>query len=190
MPFAREVTDLSRSPASERLVLGPLLWVLVPVTVTNRRQLPAPPAVGEVLDFVGWTCRNTRAQPRSCTHNRYALVRSGIESTRIPGSLRRQARPTQAAPLVASCDRNDIGGMSQHDRARGLPGMLSGSCRVGQDSPNAAFAGPLAGRHRGAIETYECPSGCPSCAIPKCGQWQRPVRQAGAGGCSGWCSPS
>lgn len=186
--FAREVTDIAVTGTGERLVFGPVALGLVPVTVTNhvvgylRRQLS-----GEVLDFVELDMPEhtlpTTAVMYTITSD--ALVRSGIEATRIPGSLHAAEHAAIGLlPLVASCDRGDIGGMSTATGPEGCPVSLSTTAiRVEPDSPNAAFAGPAPGwaPPRRPSKPANAPVGVHRVCNPQVRQWQRPVRQGGRG---------
>lgn len=186
--FAREVTDIAVTGTGERLVFGPVALGLVPVTVTNhvvgylRRQLS-----GEVLDFVELDMPEhtlpTTAVMYTITSD--ALVRSGIEATRIPGSLHAAEHAAIGLlPLVASCDRGDIGGMSTATGPEAAQCLclrrLSGWSRIRR---TRLSPGPhLAGRHRGGHRSLRMPQWVSIvCAIPQVRQWQRPVRQGGRG---------
>lgn len=186
--FAREVTDIAVTGTGERLVFGPVALGLVPVTVTNhvvgylRRQLS-----GEVLDFVELDMPEhtlpTTAVMYTITSD--ALVRSGIEATRIPGSLHAAEHAAIGLlPLVASCDRGDIGGMSTATGPEGLPSVfVYDGYPGGAGFAERGFrrARTWLGATAEAIEACECPSGCPSCVqSPKCGNGNDPLDKAGA----------
>ncbi|MGH3846199.1 MAG: Zn-binding domain-containing protein, partial [Pseudonocardiaceae bacterium] len=88
-------------------------------------------------------------------------------------------------PLVATCDRWDIGGVSTarhpdtgeptvfvHDGHPGGAGFA--------DRAHAAIR-PWLSATREAIAACECPAGCPSCVqSPKCGNGNDPLDKAGA----------
>ena len=114
--FARELTDIAVTGAGERRVFGSVTLGLVPVSVTNRivgylrRRL-----TGEVIDFVELDMPphtlDTTAVMYTITPE--ALHRSGIDPLQIPGSLHAAEHAAIGLlPLVASCDRGDIGGLS------------------------------------------------------------------------------
>lgn len=160
----------------------------MPVTVTNhvvgylRRQLS-----GEVLDFVELDMPEhtlpTTAVMYTITSD--ALVRSGIEATRIPGSLHAAEHAAIGLlPLVASCDRGDIGGMSTATGPEGLPSVfVYDGYPGGAGFAERGFrrARTWLGATAEAIEACECPSGCPSCVqSPKCGNGNDPLDKAGA----------
>jgi DEAD/DEAH box helicase domain-containing protein len=97
-------------------VFGPVTLGLIPVTVTSRvvgylrRRL-----TGEVIDFIDL---DMPAHTLATTAVMYtltpdALSRRGIHAPRIPGSLHAAEHAAIGLlPLVASCDRGDIGGLS------------------------------------------------------------------------------
>jgi DEAD/DEAH box helicase domain-containing protein len=88
-------------------------------------------------------------------------------------------------PLLAMCDRWDIGGLStasHHQTGRptifiydGYPGGV-GITRVGFD----VFEGLVGDAHR-LIDECPCRAGCPSCVqSPKCGNLNEPLNKRGA----------
>ncbi|BBX05627.1 DEAD/DEAH box helicase [Mycolicibacterium aichiense] len=186
--FAREVTDIAVTATGERVHYGPVTLGLVPVSVTHRvigylrRRLS-----GEVIDFVELDmpehCLPTTAVMYTITPE--ALADSGIGQLRIPGSLHAAEHAAIGLlPLVASCDRGDIGGVSTAVGADGLPTVF-----VYDGHPGGAgfaergyrLAGTWLGATAAAIEACECPQGCPSCVqSPKCGNGNDPLDKSGA----------
>ncbi len=88
-------------------------------------------------------------------------------------------------PLLALCDRNDIGGISipLHPQLRtgavfvydGHPGGVGIARRAFDELPD------LLGRVVDLLERCECEAGCPSCVqSPKCGNGNRPLDKEGA----------
>jgi DEAD/DEAH box helicase domain-containing protein len=88
-------------------------------------------------------------------------------------------------PLLALCDRNDIGGISYsfHPQVEGgvvflydgHPGGIGLAARVFDDLE------ALLGRVLELVEGCSCEAGCPSCVqSPKCGNGNRPLDKAGA----------
>ncbi|MGH3529755.1 MAG: Zn-binding domain-containing protein, partial [Pseudonocardiaceae bacterium] len=88
-------------------------------------------------------------------------------------------------PLVATCDRWDIGGVSTAQHAdTGEPTIFVHDGHPGgagfADRGHAALA-PWLTATRDAIAACECPSGCPSCVqSPKCGNGNDPLDKTGA----------
>ncbi|CAM4468127.1 ATP-dependent RNA helicase RhlE [Mycobacterium basiliense] len=186
--FAREITDIALAGTGERLRFGPVTLGAVPVTVTNqvvgylRRRLS-----GEVIDFVELEMPQ-HVLPTTAvmyTVDQDALVDSGIDVPRIPGSLHAAEHAAIGLlPLVASCDRGDIGGMSTAIGPEGLPsvfvydGYPGGAGFAERGFRKAAI---WLGATATAIESCECPNGCPSCVqSPKCGNANDPLDKAGA----------
>jgi DEAD/DEAH box helicase domain-containing protein len=120
-----------------------------------------------------------------------ALHRNGIDPLRIRGSLHAAEHAAIGLlPLVASCDRGDIGGMStavgpeSNESSDGLPSVFvydgypggAGFAEQGFRQASTWLAATAA-----AIEACECPSGCPSCVqSPKCGSGNEPLDKPGA----------
>src|SRR4029079_10990292 len=114
--FARELTDIVVTGDGERNSYGAVTVGVVPVSVTNtvtgylRRRLN-----GEVIDFVelDMPTRTLDTMAVMCTITPETLQRNGIELLRVPGSLHAAEHAAIGLlPLVASCDRGDIGGVS------------------------------------------------------------------------------
>jgi DEAD/DEAH box helicase domain-containing protein len=184
----REVTDISVTGAGERVEYGEVTLGLVPVSVTRRvvgylRRTTA----GEVLDFVEL---DMPEQSLATTAVMYtvtpeALRSVGVEPARIPGSLHAAEHAAIGLlPLVASCDRGDIGGLSTALGESGLPTVFvydghpggAGFAERGYRLAATWLRATLA-----AIEACECPQGCPSCVqSPKCGNGNDPLDKAGA----------
>jgi DEAD/DEAH box helicase domain-containing protein len=192
--FARELTDIALTGAGERRVFGSVTLGLVPVSVTNRivgylRRRPT----GEVIDFVELDMPPhtlaTTAVMYTITPD--ALHRNGIDMLQIPGALHAAEHAAIGLlPLVASCDRGDIGGLStavgpeSTEDSDGLPsvfvydGYPGGAGFAEQGFHQASI---WLGATAAAIEACECPSGCPSCVqSPKCGSGNEPLDKAGA----------
>ena len=187
--FAREVTDIAVNGAGERGSYGAVTVGLVPVSVSNtvvgylRRRLD-----GEVIDFVelDMPTRTLDTMAAMCTITPEALLDNGIGPLRFPGSLHAAEHAAIGLlPLVASCDRGDIGGVSTAVGPEdGLPTIFVYDGHPG----GAGFAARGFGQIRtwwkataDAIEACECPGGCPSCVqSPKCGNGNDPLDKAGA----------
>jgi DEAD/DEAH box helicase domain-containing protein len=187
--FARELTDIVVTGEGERNTYGPVTVGLVPVSVTNTvtgylRRLRN----GEVIDFVEleMPTRTLDTMAVMCTITPEALQHNGIDLLRVPGALHAAEHAAIGLlPLVASCDRGDIGGVSTAvGPVGGLPTIFVYDGYPG----GAGFA--ARGFHRidtwweataAAIEACECPLGCPSCVqSPKCGNGNDPLDKQGA----------
>ncbi|MBV8787244.1 MAG: DEAD/DEAH box helicase [Mycobacterium sp.] len=188
--FAREITDIAITGTGERSQFGSVTLGLVPVLVTHRvvgylrRRLS-----GEVIDFIELDMpEHTLATTAAMyTITEEALAHKGIEAPRIPGSLHAAEHAAIGLlPLVASCDRGDIGGMSTAvgpDPA-GLPSVfVYDGYPGGAGFAERGFrrARTWLGATAAAIQACECPRGCPSCVqSPKCGNGNDPLDKAGA----------
>jgi DEAD/DEAH box helicase domain-containing protein len=189
--FTRELTDIEVTGDGERAWFGPVSLGLVPVAVTHqvvgylRRRLS-----GEVIDFVelDMPARTLPTTAVVYTVSVAALADCGIDPRRISGSLHAAEHAAIGLlPLVASCDRGDIGGLSTvlgPDALGGLPSVFvydghpggAGFAERGFRSATSWLAATAA-----TIESCECPHGCPSCVqSPKCGNANEPLDKAGA----------
>jgi DEAD/DEAH box helicase domain-containing protein len=187
--FARERTDIAVTGEGERIDLGDVTLGLVPVDVSHtvvgylRRTMG-----GEVIDFVELTMPtqtlSTVAVMYSITPE--LLEANGIEPQQTPGALHAAEHAAIGLlPLVASCDRSDIGGLSTAIGPEdGLPTVFVYDGHPG----GAGFAergfrraATWLGATADAIEACECPNGCPSCVqSPKCGNGNDPLDKTGA----------
>ncbi|WP_428339919.1 DEAD/DEAH box helicase [Mycobacterium sp.] len=188
--FARELTDIEVTGPGERRTFGPVTLGLVPVSVTKqivgylRRRLN-----GEVIDFVELALPpytlDTMAVMYTVTPE--ALDDNDIDPLQVPGSLHAAEHAAIGLlPLVASCDRGDIGGLSTAvgPESDGLPSVFvydgypggAGFAEQGFRRADTWLGATLA-----AIEACECASGCPSCVqSPKCGNGNDPLDKGGA----------
>ncbi|GFG66021.1 helicase [Mycobacterium kubicae] len=186
--FAREITDIEVTGTGERLTFGPVTLGVVPVCVTHqvvgylRRQLS-----GEVIDFVELDMPLQKLPTNAVMYTiaPEALLDNGIELPRIPGSLHAAEHAAIGLlPLVASCDRGDIGGLSTAIGPDGLPSVfVYDGYPGGAGFAERGFrqARTWLGATAAAIDACECPSGCPSCVqSPKCGNGNDPLDKAGA----------
>jgi DEAD/DEAH box helicase domain-containing protein len=187
--FARELTDIVVTGPGERKAYGDVTIALVPVSVTNtvtgylRRLLS-----GEVIDFVELDMpqRTLHTLAVMCTITPEALRANGIDALSVPGALHAAEHAAIGLlPLVASCDRGDIGGVSTAvGPVDGLPTIF-----VYDGYPGGAGFADRGYRQietwweatAAAIESCECPHGCPSCVqSPKCGNGNDPLDKRGA----------
>ncbi|MEO3758451.1 DEAD/DEAH box helicase [Mycobacterium sp. B14F4] len=186
---ARELTDIVVTGEGERKTFGPVTVGLVPVSVTNtvigylRRRV-----TGEVIDFVelDMPTRTLDTTAVMCTITPEALQHNGLDLLRVPGALHAAEHAAIGLlPLVASCDRGDIGGVSTAvGPVQGLPTIF-----VYDGYPGGAGFADRGFRKidvwwaatADAIEACECPAGCPSCVqSPKCGNANDPLDKGGA----------
>ncbi len=186
--FAREITDIDVTGEGKRASFGPVSLGLVPVTVTRQivgylRRLPT----GEVLDFVELDVPPATLATTAVVYTvtAEALAGCGVTEPRIPGALHAAEHAAIGLlPLVASCDRGDIGGLSTAVGPDGLPSVFvydghpggAGFAERGFRAADAWLAATAA-----AIASCECPHGCPSCVqSPKCGNGNEPLDKDGA----------
>jgi DEAD/DEAH box helicase domain-containing protein len=186
--FAREITDITVTGAGERIGYNAVTLGLVPVSVTHQVIGYLRRAVsGEVLGFtdLDMPAQQLPTMAVMYTITPEALQDNGIDMTRTPGSLHAAEHAAIGLlPLVASCDRGDIGGLSTALGEDGLPTVFvydghpggAGFAERGYRLASTWLSATLA-----AIEACECPSGCPSCVqSPKCGNGNDPLDKAGA----------
>lgn len=188
--FARELTDITVTGPGERVAYGAVTLGLVPVSVTRRVTGYLRRATsGEVIDFIELEMPE-RVLPTTAvmyTITPEELAANGIELSRIPGSLHAAEHAAIGLlPLVASCDRGDIGGLSTAFGEAGLPTVFvydghpggAGFAERGYRLASTWLRATL-----DAIRACECPQGCPSCVqSPKCGNGNDPLDKAGAVG--------
>ena len=186
--FAREIVDVAVTGEGERVHYDAVTVGLVPVSVTHRvigylRRLPS----GEVLDFVELDMpeQNLPTVAVMYTITPEALLDNDIDTAQVPGALHAAEHAAIGLlPLVASCDRGDIGGLSTTLGEGGLPTVFVYDGHPG----GAGFAergyrliSTWLGATADAIEACECPNGCPSCVqSPKCGNGNDPLDKHGA----------
>ncbi|MFT4042832.1 MAG: DUF1998 domain-containing protein [Gordonia sp. (in: high G+C Gram-positive bacteria)] len=186
---ARETTDIAITATVAHMRCGALTVCLVEVDVTHqvvgylRTML-----TGEVLDAVGLD------MPRQTLHTRAvmytltpeSLVDAGIADVDLPGALHAAEHAAIALlPLIATCDRWDIGGLSTNLHPdTGLPtvfvydGYLGGAGFA--ERGYEAFATWI-GATLEAVSSCRCERGCPSCVhSPKCGNGNDPLDKSGA----------
>ena len=190
---ARSVTDiriLSRPADHEIINYSPGLWVAnVEVEVTDQ-------VVGYVLrladgtigDLVSLDMPQQRLVTRAVAYtiDPMVLAELGISPADAPGSLHAAEHAAIGLlPLIATCDRWDIGGVSTalhpdtnlptvfvYDGNPGGAGFADEGFRRFPEWIEATFE---------TVRSCSCESGCPSCVqSPKCGNGNNPLDKAGA----------
>ncbi|HWB34630.1 MAG TPA: Zn-binding domain-containing protein, partial [Rugosimonospora sp.] len=186
----RDVTDLTVVSVRSCVDAGPVGLFLGTVDVTNqvvsyqRRRLGS----GEVIDT-----RPLDLPPRQLTTTAVwwtmstgALRRAGVEPGGVPGALHAAEHASIGLlPLVATCDRWDIGGLSTalHPDTEAPTVFVYDGYPGGAGFAERAYqvAAQWLAATREAIDTCGCESGCPSCVqSPKCGNGNEPLDKAGA----------
>jgi DEAD/DEAH box helicase domain-containing protein len=186
---ARSVTDISVVSVLDKWRSGDVSVALGEVEVTSQvvgylRRLPS----GQVLDAVPLELPPSTLRTRAVwfTVCESALEAAGLSPDAWPGALHAAEHAAIGLlPLVATCDRWDIGGVSTAlHRDTGEPTVFVHDGHPGgagfADRAHAALR-PWLSATRDAIAACECPAGCPSCVqSPKCGNGNDPLDKAGA----------
>lgn len=191
--FARSQTDIRilAEPEGHRLANpSPGLWVAnVEVEVSDRVVgYIVKLADGTTAEMVPLDMPEQRLVTRAVAYtvDPAALTAMGIAAADVPGTLHAAEHAAIGLlPLLATCDRWDIGGVSTALHAdTGLPTVFVYDGHPG----GAGFADEGFDRFPEWIEaTFQavrscpCESGCPSCVqSPKCGNGNHPLDKAGA----------
>ena len=187
---ARDVTDIRVLGERRRTSWGAVELVFGEVEVTTqvtsflRRRLVTNHVIGEVpLDLPS---RRLRTAAVWWTLPASLLAASGVGPDDVPGAAHAAEHASIGLlPLVATCDRWDVGGVSTalhpdtgaptifvHDAHPGGAGFAERGYAAAATWLRATAA---------AIGACECESGCPSCVqSPKCGNGNEPLDKAGA----------
>ena len=184
----RVITDISVEGDGERVGYGEMTLGLVPVSVTHRvTGYLRRSTGGEVIDFVELDMPEQSLSTVAVmyTVTPEALRAGGLTPARIPGSLHAAEHAAIGLlPLVANCDRGDIGGLSTAVGEGGLPTVFvydghpggAGFAERGHQCVRTWLGATLE-----AIEACDCTKGCPSCVqSPKCGNGNDPLDKPGA----------
>jgi DEAD/DEAH box helicase domain-containing protein len=187
---AREVTRIEVAAELTRQSWGRASVHFGDVLVTRqvvsfvRRSPESGRTLGEeALDLPARTLRTRAVWWTISPAQRAALARRGIDLAGAAHAAEHAA--IGLLPLVASCDRWDVGGVSADPHP--ATGLLTVFVYDGHDG-GAGFAerGFAVARQwlqatAKAIESCECAAGCPSCIqSPKCGNGNHPLAKEGA----------
>ena len=185
----RDVTSLAVRSVRSYVDAGPVGLFLGDVEVTaqvtgyQRRRL-----TGEVIDTRPLDLPQRRLHTVAVwwTVSPRALERAGVDAPDVPGALHAAEHAAIGLlPLVASCDRWDIGGISTAEH----PDTEAPTVFVYDGHPGGAgFAERAYGMTarwldatRTVIVECGCEAGCPSCVqSPKCGNGNSPLDKTGA----------
>jgi DEAD/DEAH box helicase domain-containing protein len=187
---ARELTDVRVLAVREQQAWGEVGLAFGPVEVTSRvvsflrRDVRSGRVLGEhPLDLPARVLRTVAVW---WTVPEPVLAAAGVEPADIPGAAHAAEHAAIGMlPLVATCDRWDIGGVSTalhpdtglptvfvHDGHPGGAGFAERGFRCASTWLRAT---------RAVIGDCECESGCPSCVqSPKCGNGNEPLDKSGA----------
>ncbi|WP_279492581.1 DEAD/DEAH box helicase [Actinocrispum wychmicini] len=152
--------------------------------VAYLRRLPS----GQVLDQVPLDLPERTLETRAVwyTITEELLRASGLERAHVPGALHAAEHAAIGLlPLLATCDRWDIGGVStaMHPDTGEATVFVHDGHPGGAGFADRGFHQMAAWLRatRTAIAACECPAGCPSCVqSPKCGNGNEPLDKAGA----------
>jgi DEAD/DEAH box helicase domain-containing protein len=187
---AREVTGVEVAGTARQVAWGEALVGFGDVMVTRqvvsfaKRRLDTGQPFGvEPLDLPPRTLHTRAVWWTISPGQRAALASAGVD---LPGAAHAAEHASIGLlPLVAACDRWDVGGVSAdlhpatgrltvfvYDGHDGGAGFAERGFRAARDWLNATVQ---------AIASCECAAGCPSCIqSPKCGNGNEPLSKAGA----------
>nr|WP_239152407.1 DEAD/DEAH box helicase [Virgisporangium aurantiacum] len=188
----RDSSALSVESVRSYVDAGPVGLFLGEVEVTaqitgyQRRRRPS----GEVIDTrpLDLPSRRLRTVAVWWTVSAQALDRAAIDPGDVPGALHAAEHAAIGLlPLVATCDRWDIGGIStaMHPDTGAATVFVYDGHPGGAGFAERAFhaAGDWLRATREVIATCGCATGCPSCVqSPKCGNGNSPLAKDGAVG--------
>jgi DEAD/DEAH box helicase domain-containing protein len=162
---------------------GDVLVTRQVVSFAKRRLDTGQPFGVEALDLPPRTLRTRAVWWTISPEQRAGLASAGVD---LPGAAHAAEHASIGLlPLVAACDRWDVGGVSAdlhpatgrltvfvYDGHDGGAGFAERGFRAARDWLRATAQ---------AIASCECAAGCPSCIqSPKCGNGNEPLSKAGA----------
>ncbi|MEU1588801.1 DEAD/DEAH box helicase [Micromonospora sp. NPDC005710] len=187
---ARDVTDLSVVSVRSYVDAGPVGMFLGEVDVTSqvvsyqRRRI----ATGEVIDTrpLDLPTRELRTVAVWFTLSPQSLALAGVQPADVPGALHAAEHAAIGLlPLMATCDRWDIGGLSTavHPDTEAPTVFVYDGHPGGAGFAERAYGTAAAWLRatRDAIAECGCETGCPSCVqSPKCGNGNNPLSKPDA----------
>ncbi|MFD6563389.1 DEAD/DEAH box helicase [Micromonospora profundi] len=187
---ARDVTDLSVVSVRSYVDAGPVGMFLGEVDVTSqvvsyqRRRI----ATGEVIDTrpLDLPTRELRTVAVWFTLSPQSLTSAGVQTPDVPGGLHAAEHAAIGLlPLMATCDRWDIGGLSTalHPDTEAPTVFVYDGHPGGAGFAERAYGTASAWLRatRDAIAECGCETGCPSCVqSPKCGNGNNPLSKPDA----------
>lgn len=188
--YARDTTDLSVVDVGSVRAAGPVGLSLGTVDVTSqvvsyqRRMIGSGEVIGTYpLDLPE---RQLRTVAVWFTATPDALAAAGVDPADVPGALHAAEHAAIGLlPLVATCDRWDIGGLStaQHPDTGEPTVFVYDGHPGGAGFAERAHAAAVQwlGATRDVIAECGCEAGCPSCVqSPKCGNGNQPLAKTAA----------
>ena len=188
--WARWTTTIAVREVAESVDWGPVRLHLGTVDVStqvvgyDKRRIPDLELLGsEPLDLPERTLRTTSVW---WTAPPSVLAAAQVTAEQVPGALHAAEHASIGLlPLLATCDRWDLGGVSTalhadtelptvfvHDACPGGAGFSERGFRLGATWLRAT---------RDVIASCPCTDGCPSCVqSPKCGNANNPLEKAAA----------
>jgi len=188
--WSRWLTTVEIQETLQEQRWGPITWGFGVVDVTSqvmsyqRKRIPDLQILGsQTLDLPARTLRTTAVW---WTAPASVLEQAGVTQELAPGALHAAEHASIGLlPLLATCDRWDLGGVSTamhadtematvfvHDAYPGGAGFAERGFDLGATWLRAT---------RDAVATCPCRTGCPACVqSPKCGNGNNPLEKAAA----------
>jgi len=187
---ARQVTDIQIGAEHQRadwgeaaILFGDVLVTRQVVSFTRRKPETGHPFGEYPLDLPSRTLRTRAVWWTASPSQRDALASTGTD---LPGAAHAAEHAAIGLlPLVAACDRWDVGGVStdHHQQTGRLTVFVYDGHDGGAGFAERGFAAvePWLRATALAIADCECTAGCPSCIqSPKCGSGNEPLSKAGS----------